>query len=224
MIKLITQRAHDFLAMREAPVTIDTALGTPGRYTVSVSKTADVASVTSSPKHLISDDSLHIGPSDFDSPLVIGVDPSGKATGVAVYLRGKYVWSTTVHPRKGLTGVIQAMRDSPIKPMRAAMFIEWNIFGKGGQAIAVMAHAAGVIETVYTMMGVNVTVHETKLNEWRSALGLPCKGDNLKLASMQRCGQMRIKVCSHDEAEAVLIAEYGSSKLRYLKKIETAKK
>lgn len=224
MIKLITQRAHDYIASRTTPVSISTAPGTTDVRCV-VSKIT-IASASLPSEHLINRTECSQVPlppaKDYDAPLVIGVDPSGKATGVAVFLRGKHVWSTTVHPDRGVKGVIQDMRSSPVKPSKAWMFVEHNDFGFK-QAIASMNHAAGVIETIYTMLGVDIKLHKIKPGEWRKALGLRTKGDGLKLESMHRCGIMKIKVSSHDEAEAVLIAEYGSAQLRYLTKIDAAK-
>jgi hypothetical protein len=227
MLKLITQRAHDYLASVITPDTVDIALGTTTDRRNVVSKNCVVSASVTSPGHLFTDSAaprtMH-----FDAPLIIGVDPAKTGSGIGVFLRGKYVWSTTVYPCKGITHVIQAMRDSPKKPQKAHMFLEWNDWApkeySNRKAIASMGRASGIIETIYTMHGLELTVHEIKPSEWRSALGLPCKGDSIKAAMMQRCGQMGIKVGSHNEAEGVLIAEYGSSHVRYTDKINAAKK
>lgn len=221
MLKLITQRAHDYLASVITPDTLNNVLGSEtGQNIVSINS---VVSASLALGHSPNQRTQH-----YDAPLVIGVDPAKAGSGIGVFLRGKYVWSTTVYPCKGITHVIQAMRDSPKKPQKAHMFLEWNDWApkeySNRKAIASMGRASGIIETIYTMQGLELTVHEIKPSEWRSALGLPCKGDGIKAAMMQRCGQMGIKVASHNEAEGVLIAEFGSSQLRYTDAIKAAKK
>lgn len=139
--------------------------------------------------------------------LDVGIDPGNESAGVAVFVDGQYAFSSTVHPRRWPTNFPVWDYD------KIRLWVEVPQNGTH-QSRGGVHWAAGMMEAHLSWTWKPIKKKDVRKvfpRQWRAAFPPPRQGESYKEYAIRYVYQTYEEECdTHDRAEAVMIAKYGS--------------